>query len=171
MTTQFDPAIYVENRLFLGRVREQREFRTLLREVLAERNPEAQPYVVLLYGDGGIGKTTLTKRLLDIAHYEQPFDGEFENLRIDWEEERKRHADLAVGRERIDPVTVFDGLHQAAIRCQWGRHFAAYAKARSQQAEAAQTAAQALGAELGEALAPVRGLSATAACASNCKRA
>ena len=162
MTTSSTSPIYVNDRLFLGRVREQREFRNLLRDVLDERDGDALPYVVLLYGDGGIGKTTLAKRLLDIAAGESPFEGEFQSLWVDWEQERVRHIGLQVGRERVDAVTVFDVLHQAAIRQEWGRPFEPYRKARGQQAEAEQVAAQALGGELGEALAPVRGLSALA---------
>ena len=136
MTTSSTSPIYVNDRLFLGRVREQREFRNLLRDVLDERDGDALPYVVLLYGDGGIGKTTLAKRLLDIAAGESPFEGEFQSLWVDWEQERVRHIGLQVGRERVDAVTVFDVLHQAAIRQEWGRPFEPYRKARGQQAEA-----------------------------------
>ena len=110
--------IYVDQQLFFGRVREQREFRTALMEVLAERDDDGLPYVVLLYGDGGIGKTTLSKRLRDIAMLEPPFEGGFECLWIDWETERKRTVELQVGRAFIQPETVFDVIHRHG-RARW----------------------------------------------------
>ncbi len=78
--------IFVDYQLFLGRALEQREFRAALHEILTERDEDALPYVALLYGDGGIGKTTLSKRLRDIALLEPPFEGAFQCLWIDLEE-------------------------------------------------------------------------------------
>lgn len=66
MTDTSQP-IYVGNQRFLGRVREQQAFRAALDEICYERDQDAMPYVVLIYGDGGMGKTTLSKRLRDIA--------------------------------------------------------------------------------------------------------
>ncbi len=154
--------IYVDNRRFLGRVREQKAFRAILDEVRYEHDDEAWPYVILIYGDGGMGKTTLSKRLRDIAMIEQPYEGEFQSLWIDWEEERRRWVELQVGREFIAPETVYDIIHSVAVRNHGGRHFKDYQKALKQRKEAEQVVAQAFGGELGETLAPLRGLSATA---------
>jgi hypothetical protein len=139
--------IYVDDKLFLGRVEEQKQFRAALNEVLAPPPGEDLPYIFLLYGDGGMGKTTLAKRFRDIAQNEQPFEGEFQVLWVDWdyERDRSRHATrLRVGREHISPEVVFDILHEKAIQAGWGREFEAYQRAVTTRAEAEKKAAAAL---------------------------
>jgi len=155
--------IYVDKTLFLGRVEEQKQFRAALNEVLAAPPGEDLPYVLLLFGDGGMGKTTLAKRFRDIAQMEQPFEGEFQVLWVDWEDERGRCAALQVGREHISPETVFDVIHANAVMHNWGRHFGAYQDAVKKRGEAEKKAAEALSAD-GERddLAALRGASATA---------
>ena len=123
-----DP-IYVDNKLFLGRVEEQKQFCAALTEVLKPPPGENLPYIFLLYGDGGMGKTTLTKRFRDIAQTEPPFKGAFQTLWIDWEDERRRTARLQVGREHISPEVVFDIIHEKAVQAHWGGDFGAYQKA------------------------------------------
>jgi len=140
--------IYVNQKLFLGRVEEQKQFRAALNEVLHPPRGEELPYIFLLYGDGGMGKTTLARRFRDIAQTEQPFEGEFQALWVDWEKERdldRDHASrLRVGREYIRPEDVFDILHQKAIQAGWGREFEAYQNAVKMRAEADKKAAAAL---------------------------
>jgi len=139
--------IYVDDKLFLGRVEEQKQFRAALNEVLAPPPGEDLPYIFLLYGDGGMGKTTLAKRFRDIAQTEPPFEGEFQVLWVDWdyERDRSRHATrLRVGREHISPEVVFDILHEKAIQAGWGREFEAYQRAVTTRAEADKKAAAAL---------------------------
>jgi hypothetical protein len=155
--------IYVDNELFLGRVEEQKQFWAALAELLNPPSGEDLPYIILLYGDGGMGKTTLAKRFRDIAQIEQPFEGEFQMLWVDWEEERKRYASLKVGREHISPEAVFDVLHATAIRQKWGGQFGAYQDAVKKRSEAEQKAAEALAAS-GERdeLAALRGVGAGA---------
>ena len=136
--------IYVNQKLFLGRVEEQKQFRNALREVLAAPTNEELPYIFLLYGDGGMGKTTLARRLYDIAQTEQPFESEFEVLWVDWEDERRRSPRLQVGREYVRPEDVFDILCQRAIQKGWQREFEAYQKAVKMRAEADKKVAAAL---------------------------
>ncbi|MCO5199920.1 MAG: FUSC family protein, partial [Anaerolineae bacterium] len=157
-----DQPIYVDKALFLGRVQQQNAFRAAMREVLDPYNDNDNPYVILLYGDGGMGKTTLSKRLRDIVRWEAPFEGEFELLWIDWEEERRLNPHLQGGRENITPETVFDTIHTAAIRQKWGRHFKAYQRIVDQRAEAEHAAAQALAGDWAGETSALRSLSADA---------
>src|SRR5262245_18524011 len=110
--SELNNLIYVNNHIFLGRVEEQKQFRNVLNEML-NTTDEDLPWVVLLYGDGGMGKTTLASRFRDIARGEEPFAGAFEMLWIDWEELRRRHVALQSDRERVAPEAVFDVFHSA----------------------------------------------------------
>ena len=136
--------ICVDNKLFLGRVEEQKQFRAALSEMLHPPQGEDLPYIFLLYGLGGIGKTTLAKRFRDIAQSEPPFAGKFQVLWVDWEDERRRTARLQVGREHIRPEDVFDILYDKAIGQGWGREFEAYQRAVKMRAEAERKAIAAL---------------------------
>lgn len=137
--------IYINGKLFLGRVEEQKQFRAGLSELLLDDSYEvAFPFVFLLYGDGGIGKSTLAKRFRDIAHDEVPFEKEFNIVWIDWEDEHKRFQGLRVGREYISPETVFDVMYTAMVRSNWEKHFKAYEHVRKQRQEAEKKAAEAL---------------------------
>jgi tetratricopeptide (TPR) repeat protein len=153
-----DP-IYVNNHIFLGRVEEQKQFRNVLGEVLSAADEEL-PWVVLLYGDGGMGKTTLAARFRDIAQGEEPFAGAFETLQIDWEELRRRHVSLQADRESITPEAVFDALH-AAIPQDMKRHFNRYQEAVKLRAEAEKKASEAMSvAGERDSLSELRGLGA-----------
>ncbi len=136
--------IYAPKKLFLGRVEEQKQFRNVLNEMLRPPPDEDLPYIFLLYGDGGIGKTALAKRFRDIAQTEQPFKDKFQVLWVDWEDERSRTSRLRVGRDHIRPEDVFDILHEKAIQAGWGREFEAYQRAVTMRAEAEKKAAAAL---------------------------
>ena len=81
---------------------------------------EILPYVFLLYGDGGIGKTTLAKRFRDIALEDSDYKDKFQLLWLDWEDERKKFPDLQVGREQIQAEDVFEVIRAAAVRKKWG---------------------------------------------------
>ena len=154
-------SIYVNNHIFLGRVEEQKQFRNVLGEVLNTTDEEL-PWVVLLYGDGGMGKTTLAARFRDIARGEEPFAGAFETLQIDWEELRRRHLSLQADRESITPEAVLDALH-AAIPQDWKRHFNKYQEAVKLRAEAEKKASEAMSvAGERDSLSELRGLGAGA---------
>jgi len=154
--------IYVDKTFFLGRVEEQKQFRNVLREVLAAPADEEQPYIILLYGDGGMGKTTLAKRFRDIAKIEQPFEREFHILWIDWEDERRCNPALQVGRENVRPETVFDVMHARAVKGGWGRYFSLYQDAAKKRGEAEKKAAEAiLAGDERDEFAPLRGAGAS----------
>lgn len=154
--------IYVDNKLFLGRVAQQDEFRHVLREVLNEPDGEDLPYIVLLYGDGGMGKTLLARRLRDIANLEQPFEGEFHTLWIDWEDERRRNPALKVGRENISPEVVFDTIHASAVRSGWGKYFKAYQEAVKKRVETEKTVLDIVASNIDrDEFAPLRGAGAS----------
>ncbi|MFN2189121.1 MAG: hypothetical protein ACK2T3_10180, partial [Candidatus Promineifilaceae bacterium] len=140
-------AITVDNQLFVGRVEEQKQFRSALTELLDPPAEEKLPYICLLYGDGGSGKTTLAKRFRDIAQEELPFSGKFRTLWIDWEDERKKFPGLQVGRRQISPETVFQVIHTAAIRERWGRQFDSYRKAVSKKDDATKKAVETISAD------------------------
>lgn len=156
------PDILVDNHLFLGRVEEQKRFRAALDELRIPRNQEDLPYIFLLYGLGGMGKTTLAKRFRDIATNEEPYTGDFQLLWIDWEEQAKLSAALQGGRENVSPEAVFDLIHAATVRKRWGRYFDAYQKVRKARAEADREVAKALaGGGDQDELGPLRALGAT----------
>ncbi len=155
--------IFVNGKPFFGRVEEQKRFRAALREILDPPPGEDLPYVFLLYGDGGIGKTTLARRFLDIAAEEVPFAGEFEALWLDWEAERRRSVALQAGREHIAPETLFDTLFAAAQREGWEKHFKTYRETLEKRRQAERAAAQVLsGAVERPDLAALRGAGAAA---------
>lgn len=121
---------------FVGRVEEQKQFRAALHEMLKPPPKENLPYISLLYGDGGMGKTMLARRFVDIATTEAPFVDQFQVLWVDWADEAKKQPGLQAGRDRIDADDIFKTLHAVAVRARWGRQFRKYTDALSQQAEA-----------------------------------
>ncbi|MCA9945889.1 MAG: tetratricopeptide repeat protein [Anaerolineales bacterium] len=138
--------VYLNGRPFLGRVEEQKRFRAALTETMPPPPGEDLPYVILLYGDGGIGKTTLAQRFKDIAETEPPFEGDFFTLWIDWEDEREKNIALKVGREQISIETVFNLIHTNFLQAneRWGRYFDRYQKMVKERREIEKQAAEIL---------------------------
>jgi tetratricopeptide (TPR) repeat protein len=158
-----EPRITVDNELFLGRIDEQNRFREVLRTVMKEQYDDAPTFIFLIHGEGGMGKSKLSRRFRDIATREAPFESGFHVLLIDWELKRGRNLALQVGREAIRVETVFDTIHRDCIDEGWGKHFDDYQEAveRSQQAE--QQVSQELERETGGGrYAELRDLGATA---------
>ena len=155
--------ITVNGKPFFGRVEEQKQFSAALQETLQPPRDETLPYVILLYGDGGIGKTTLARRFRDIVNEEEPFRGKVLTLWVDWEAERDRWSELQIGREHIRPETVFDVLYTLAARQGWEKDFEAYRRIRDDRKKVEVQALQALQ-MTGERdeLAALRGLGAEA---------
>ncbi|MCJ7531336.1 MAG: tetratricopeptide repeat protein, partial [Anaerolineales bacterium] len=136
--------ITVNGKPFVGRMDEQKGFRTALLGMLNPPHGETQPYICLIYSDGGMGKTTLARRFRDIAETEQPLEGEFQILWVDWEDESQLSSALQVGRENITPETVFDVIHTVSIRQDWGRYFTAYQDMLKKREKAEMEAVKAL---------------------------
>ncbi len=154
-------AIYVDNELFLGRLDEQERFRDALRSLLAGVDKSTSPYIFLLHGGGGMGKSQLTRRLHDIALYEPPFESSFHVLRVDWEQVRFHTPSLRVPRKQIHPESALELLYQVALDRRWGRQFSAYRQAIKMRSEIEEKVAKAIdgvGAE--SPYAPLRDLGA-----------
>ncbi|QXJ25837.1 tetratricopeptide repeat protein [Actinomadura graeca] len=82
--------------LFVGRSEEQDRFRLVLAEAAARgRGGPDEAYVVLVQGYGGIGKSTLLRRFIDIAAGGLPevSAGRFTVFLVDWERDRELHAE------------------------------------------------------------------------------
>ncbi|MEM8858741.1 MAG: tetratricopeptide repeat protein, partial [Chloroflexota bacterium] len=137
-------------RIFLGRIEEQKRFRTILEEFQATGSREEYPHVVLISGDAGMGKTSLKRRFQDIVQKESPFSGKFKVLTIDWADERKKMPGLQVARDHIEAQVVFRAIHNEAIRRKWGRQFLAYNKAIKQAHEVDKQVAEVLAASSNE---------------------
>ena len=143
MTNQ---TILVNGKPFFGRVEEQKRFRDALSETINPPSGENLPYVFLVYGDGGIGKSTLSRRFCDIATEKHSVWCPIHTLWIDWEEARRRLPALQVGHDAIAPETVFDVIvHTAQTqRRGWHGYFTAYHETQQRRAGAEHTAHQVL---------------------------
>ncbi len=143
MTNQ---TILVNGKPFFGRVEEQKRFRDALSETINPPSGENLPYVFLVYGDGGIGKSTLSRRFCDIATEKHSVWCPIHTLWIDWEEARRRLPALQVGHDAIAPETVFDVIvHTAQTqRRGWQGYFTAYHETQQRRASAEHTAHQVL---------------------------
>ena len=118
------------NEPFLARTEEQEKFKQVLDGLLLPIQLQAdKPFVYLLYGEGGMGKTRLVHRLHEIVKIEQPYEHMFNILFIDWELERDNHPNLQVGHDNIEPETVLNVIHDAFDRCGWGKRFQKYREA------------------------------------------
>ena len=117
----------MDNRLFLARTEEQNKFRQVLQSFkvswtekhlptfskLFRKEPSDgvnSPHIFLLYGEGGMGKSSLSRRLEEITQAE--FAKAWQAVRIDWEEERDKYLDLQVGADQIKPETVLAVLQK-----------------------------------------------------------
>ncbi|HQW35087.1 MAG TPA: tetratricopeptide repeat protein [Thermoflexales bacterium] len=89
---------------------------------------EGKPFIFLFYGEGGMGKTTLVKRLQDIVTNESPFENGFRSVWIDWEVERQNRQKLQVGHDSIQPEAIFQAIYDALKQAGHEQHFKEYLK-------------------------------------------
>ncbi len=147
-----DQPIHVDEEIFLGRIEEQERFREALRSLLAGRKDDDWPFVFLLYGEGGMGKTKLARRLRDITVSE--FKGRLRAVWLDWEERRKLAMSAGdyhlAAHDAVSPETVFEHIYAVFRDEGFGREFDPYEKAVKSRAEAETKVAQTLDAKVGE---------------------
>ena len=124
-------------RIFLARTEEQKRFREVLRSLqpnagwfsqnlptvsfaVAKLLPakkevvSTSPHIFLLYGEGGMGKTSLGRRFCELAGEE--FPDSFQVLRLDWEEAKNEYPSLNVGHESIRPESVLETIYLAVSK-------------------------------------------------------
>ncbi|MBW4464940.1 MAG: tetratricopeptide repeat protein, partial [Pegethrix bostrychoides GSE-TBD4-15B] len=125
--------------LFLGRTEEQNQFRRMLASYQPSgwrkhlptfsrpfvKAQDEQTSVMLLYGEGGMGKSRLIRRLRAIAD-EPALARQVQRLFLDWEEQKGLHPDLKVGHDFIQPQTVLEVLHKGLVNANWGGYFEEY---------------------------------------------
>ncbi|MEO1429477.1 MAG: ATP-binding protein [Cyanobacteria bacterium J06633_8] len=98
--------------IFLGRTQEIEKFTQAI-DSLTIPEVSYQPYIFLYYGNSGIGKTTLLKKLKEVA--EDRLKGNLNTIFLDWEKESYRIYD-AQSREEIQPTTLLEVIYQSFCR-------------------------------------------------------
>jgi tetratricopeptide (TPR) repeat protein len=81
-----------------------------------------------LYGEGGMGKSTLARRLKNIAQGDD-FKNHFRVLWLDWEQ-RKTIDERLVARDVVTPEIVFEHIYALFRDADFGRQFDDYEKAK-----------------------------------------
>ena len=127
--------------IFLARTEEQEKFTQVLKshdKTLWQKlntplfiKPPAEnglPFLLLFYGEGGMGKTRLIRRLWQLAEEEKPLKGKFNTLFVDWEDKQNHYLGLQVGHDNIQPETLLQVLHDAFVAKDWGGCFGEYRK-------------------------------------------
>ncbi|MEM7063845.1 MAG: hypothetical protein AAF572_11855 [Cyanobacteria bacterium P01_B01_bin.77] len=131
--------------IFLARTEEQQQFRRMLQAKLpkglqkhfptfskpfarlkSESEDDSRAAILLFYGAGGMGKTSLVRRLRKLLTDE--FKGQVNTLFLDWENEQKLTLDLQVGHDFIEPETVLNVLHRVLVKAGWGSDLKDYEK-------------------------------------------
>ncbi|WP_139240662.1 tetratricopeptide repeat protein, partial [Geitlerinema sp. PCC 9228] len=150
---------------FLGRSEEQKRFREILKQVRpgkitnwrqllfrdvkdlwprsASKQPN-QPFLVMFYGEGGMGKSSLIQRLHEIAQQESPYKDRFRTVYLDWEERRNNVLGLQVGYRNIEPEAVLEVLYATLKQKLAGRNFREYEQTRQRLKAAKEKAEKAL---------------------------
>jgi len=147
-----------DTELFLGRADEQQRFRALLNTLLKPRgwasflrrsaSPPDWSYIVLIHRVGGIGKSTLSRRLRATTNGlppDQRYHGKFKELWLDWELGRERDPRLAV-RETVAFETILDYLYTIFRDASFGSEFDPFEAERARRTEIESRVEQALSA-------------------------
>jgi hypothetical protein len=126
--------------IFLARTEEQEKFKQVLHSyhknlwqilqtpLFAKPMENNLPFLLLFYGEGGMGKTRLINRLRQITEEEKPYADKFNTLFLDWEDKQNRNLSLQVGHDNISPETVLQVLYDAFVAKNWGSYFSEYRK-------------------------------------------
>jgi|GEM_PF-882146 len=124
--------------IFLGRTEEQERFRQVLNslrktwlqawfsQISTPAKEHRTPFLFLLYGEAGMGKTRLTQKLYEIARNETPFSDQFTTVLIDWEQKHDYSPALRVGHNYICPKTILDILYNELVEQGWGQQVINY---------------------------------------------
>ncbi|MEM9400718.1 MAG: tetratricopeptide repeat protein, partial [Verrucomicrobiota bacterium] len=84
--------------LFVGREQEQRRFREIIKQITESRQKPKLPNVILVWGQGGIGKSSVCRKLRDISEQEFP---SVNCLFMDWEDYTRIVPGLSENREAM----------------------------------------------------------------------
>ncbi|MEO0373754.1 MAG: ATP-binding protein, partial [Cyanobacteria bacterium P01_A01_bin.17] len=123
--------------IFIARTEEQSKFRQVLDSYcknrfqrlfptfssLLKRPETSQPNILLLYGEGGMGKSRLIRQLKRILETEVKYRKQFNTLLIDWEQESNPELD---NHQRVHPETIFSILHSNFCYHGWSKYFSEY---------------------------------------------
>ncbi len=105
----------VQKDIFLGRDRQLQDLLKMMSGFLTPGN--ALPHIALIWGQGGIGKSTLLREFLRLAEAEYAGPFRLRVLRIDWEEQRTLNGGVFnVRPEDLDAKQVLRALLDAAGR-------------------------------------------------------
>ena len=115
-------------KVFIGRSKERLDFNRKLDDLLD--SGLEKPYVTLLYGNGGIGKTTLCRKMMELEPVEvPPYPDSFQHVYIDWQEAHLVHDRIRV-MDAVTPDAMLDALHKEIIVAQpnWKSSFKGFEK-------------------------------------------
>lgn len=146
--------------ILVGREAEQLRFQEVAHELLrTDERGEQRPLVMLMWGLGGIGKTTLTKMFLDIALTMSPFERDLEATRLDWEVERHSNHRLSSEPHHLDAEQVMEAIARHFDPDGKTKLFQNYQAAKKERVQAEKKVEAQLIPAGHQALAPLRTLS------------
>ena len=133
---------------FYGRAHEQRTFRQLLEDIIATPPETAskidKSYILLIYGIGGMGKTTLCARLCDIAREEDAFRGRIRIVTLNWDNHKAAIDDMKVVMETENTALGLLTLVGSSFGDSSQRYFQSFHKLTGQIREAEARASEQL---------------------------
>lgn len=102
--------------IFIGRADEQARFRQALQQiqtkafppVFGRGSPRIPPFVFLIAGEGGMGKTMLARQLMMMAEQDAEFRGRFQVVWLDWKRQQER--DPRLSENPPDPVALLENI-------------------------------------------------------------
>jgi len=121
----------VSDDIFLGRDWHLGQLQRMLAGFLDRDNPPERPQVVLISGQGGIGKSTLLREFQLRANREH--GDAFQTLFVDWQSEKQTNPALSVAPDQMDSNVLFPVLERAASSSleRWEKHEKPYQQVRT----------------------------------------